>query len=283
MRENRYTKKIIKVLLKLIINIFAISVSIVAIFPLVWMGYSSVKDNGEFMRNTLALPTHIVLGNFAKAFEIGQLQVAIANSAFYSFINIIVVAIFSIITGYFIARYEFKGKKVMRLVYTMGMLIPLYALLVPLFVQYKILDMINQRITLIMTYYAMCISLGIFLTESFIKGIPIDIDEASIIDGCSMEQRLIRIIFPLCKPIIATVSILTLLSTWNEFAFAVILTPAIDLRTVSIALRYFTTGKQLDYTFLMAALLCTSLPIITTYILFSREVIRGMTAGAVKG
>ncbi len=235
------------------------------------------------MKDTLALPTHLVLENFPKAFEIGGLWNAMRNSAIYTCINVVVVVAFALITAYFLARYDFKGKRLIHTTYTIGMLIPLYALLVPIFVQYKMMDLINQRLPLIITYYAMSISLAIFLTESFIQGIPIDIDEASILDGCNIRQRLMRVIFPLCKPIVATVSILTMLNTWNEFAFAVILTPKIELRTVSIALRYYTTGLELEYTFLMAGLLSTSLPVIIAYLLFSKSVIKGMTAGAVKG
>ncbi len=268
---------------KTVMNVFAWAVSITMLFPVIWMSYSAVKDNGEFMKDTLALPSELVFSNFPKAFEIGSLWLAMANSAFYAVINIAVVVCFALLTAYFLARYDFKGKQAVRLTYLMGMLIPLYALLVPIFVQYRLLDMINNRLILIITYYAMSVPLAIFLAESFIAGIPSDIDEASIIAGCTMFQRLSRIIFPLCRPIVATICILTLLSTWNEFAFAVILTPDPELRTVSIALRYFTSGNDLDYTFLMAALLATSMPIIIAYMVFSKEVIKGMTAGAVKG
>ena len=279
----REKKSIGQILGTIVLNIIAWIASISVLFPLVWMAYSSVKDNGEFMKDTLSFPTELVFDNFSKAFEIGKLWLAMGNSALYSVINMLVVAVLAVLTAYFFSRYSFKGKKFMRMTYMMGMLIPLYALLVPLFVQYRLLNLINNRFALIITYYAMSISLAIFLAESFIDGIPTDIDEASVIDGCTMLQRIMYIIFPLCKPIIATISILTLLATWNEFVFAVVLTPDIDLRTVSIALRYFTSGRELDYTFLMAALLCTSLPVIIAYLMFSKEVIKGMTAGAVKG
>ncbi len=278
-----YKKKKTKHIYAVFMNLFAWVITITALYPVAWMAYSAVKDNKEFMVNTLSLPSKLMFTNFPKAFEVGQLWLAMGNSAFYAAVNVALTVVFAIITAYFLARYDFKGKKIINFIYVMGMLIPLYALLVPIFVQYKMLDMLNNRLTLIITYYATNVSLGIFLTESFIQGIPMDIDEASVIDGCSISQRLIKIIFPLCKPIIATVSILTLLNTWNEFAFAVILTPDIKMRTVSVAIRYFTSGRHMDYTFLMAALLCTSLPVIIAYLLFSKEVIKGMTAGAVKG
>lgn len=268
---------------KIAINVVCLLITFTCLYPLFWMAYSSLKEKSEFMRDTLALPTHLVFSNFPKAFKIGNLWCAMANSTFYSIINIILVSFISVTTAYFFARYEFPGKKLMKGAYLFGIVIPLYALLVPIFVQYRLIDMINHRMPLIVTYYAMSISLAIFLSESFIKGIPTDIDEASIIDGCSLWQRLYKIIFPLCRPIIATTGILTLLNTWNEFAFAVILTPEKSMRTVAVAIRSYSTGRELDYTFLLAALLSTSLPVIIAYIVFSKQVINGMTSGAVKG
>lgn len=271
------------ILSKLIMNVIAIIISITCIFPLFWMVYSSLKGKNEFMIDTLSLPTKLIFDNYPKAFNIGNLWNAIGNSAGYALLNVALVAFASVVTAYFFARFEFKGKKTIRTIYLLGILIPLYALLVPVFVQYRLLHLINTRISIIISYYAMCIPLGIFLTESFIEGIPIDIDEAAIIDGSSIFTRLTKIIFPLCKPILATVSILTLLTTWNEFAFAVILTPAKELHTVSVALSSYSTGLELDYTFLMAALVSTSIPIVLLYLIFSKYVIQGMTAGAVKG
>ena len=272
-----------KKLKKILINIFAWFVSLCALFPLIWMAYSSVKSNGDFLMDSLALPKEFVFINYPEAFEIGNLWLSMGNSLFYSVVNVTLVVTFAILTAYFLARYDFKGKNIVRIIYTMGMLTPLYALLVPIFVQYKMLGMLNNRLSLIISYYAMSIPLAIFLSESFIAGVPIAIDEASVVDGCSLGQRLLRIIFPLCMPIIATVAILTLLATWNEFAFAVILTPKLEMRTVSISLNYFTAGRELNYPFLMAALLSASLPVITAYLFFSKLVIKGMTAGAVKG
>lgn len=268
---------------KIAVNVITWAISITCIFPLVWMFYSSLKENSEFMRDTLSLPKHIFFSNFKKAFEVGDLWTAIANSAFYSLVNVVLVGSFALISAYFFSRYNFKGKKLLKVLYLMGILMPIYALLVPVSSQYRMLNALNQRWPLIITYYAVNVSLSLFLIESFIDGIPVDIDEAAIIDGCNLRQRLFKIILPICRPVLATTSILTLLATWNEFAFAIILTPDKKLRTISVALSSFSTGLKVDYTFLMAGLVGTSLPLIIIYLFFSKQVIKGMTAGAVKG
>ena len=267
----------------ILLNVLCVSMSIASVLPIVWLFYSSLKTNSEFMLDALSLPSKCMFGNYPKAFDLGNLWGAIKNSAIYSVINITLVNFSALLVGYFISRYEFKGKKFMYYVYMVGMLIPSYALLVPVFLQYRILDLLNTRIALIITYYALNMPLAIFLYESFILNIPNDIDEASIIDGCSMLQRIYMIILPLCKPITATVSILTLLQTWNEFGFAVVLNAEAAMRTVSVALRSYSTGMEVEYTFFMAGLFAAAIPVLVAYAFFSGQIVKGMTAGAVKG
>lgn len=266
-----------------IVNIVAIFISIVSIFPIFWLFYSSLKTKEEFLMDTISLPEALNFSNYPKAFQIGNLWNAMTNSGIYTIINVVLVSCVALIVAYFVSRFEFKGRKFFYYMFMIGMLIPLYSLLVPVFVQYKVLGLINNRLSLIISYYAMSMPLAIFLYESFICGIPIEIDEASIVDGCTLTQRIFKIIFPLCKPIMATIAILTALQTWNEFAFATVLTPSTQLRTVSVALRSYSSGLEVEYTFLMAGLFAASLPILLVYFFFSKQVVQGMVAGAVKG
>ncbi len=269
--------------LTVVANVICWSISIFCLLPLIWLFYSSLKTKEEFLLDTLALPQGLYLDNYPRAFDIGDLWTAMGNSAFYTSINVVLVGITALIVGYFMNRFTFKGKKFIYYTYMLGMLIPLYALLVPVFTQYHLLDMLNTRIVLIITYFAVSMPLAIFLYESFVDGIPYEIDEASTVDGCNLIQRILLIIMPLCRPIMATVAILTLLHTWNEYAFASILTTARELRTVSVALRSYNTGFDIEYNLLMTGLFSASLPVLVGYTIFSKQVVKGMTAGAVKG
>ena len=206
--------------ISVLLNIATMLISITCIFPLIWLAYNSVKDKFEFMKDTISLPADPQWGNFWEAIQLGNLIPATFNTVFNSVINVILVCLGSIIVGYFLERYEFRGKKIISAIFLVGMVIPLYSLLVPMFLQYKVLGMLNTRFVLILPYFAMQISLGILLCKSFVHGIPKEIEEAAVIDGCGMRQLLKNMIFPLCKPMISTVGILTLLASWNEFAFA---------------------------------------------------------------
>lgn len=276
-------KKPMKAMNSILANGICWFISLVSLFPIVWLLYSSLKSNEEFLMDTLALPKKIIFSNYPRAFEIGNLWTAIMNSSIYVAVNVVLVCISAFIVAYFVTRYRFKGKKFIYYTFMLGMLIPLYALLVPVFVQYRVLNLLNTRLSLILTYFAMEMPLAIFLYESFIGGIPCEIDEAATVDGCTLMQRMMLIIFPLCRPIMATVAIITLLHTWNEFAFAVILTPQTELRTIAVALRSYSAGAKVEYAFLMAGLFAASLPVLLAYFFFSKQVVKGMTAGAVKG
>lgn len=265
------------------INLVCTIMSISCIYPLFWMGYTSLKTKGEFIQDTLSFPVDLQFYNYVKAFEIGNLWQAMTNSMINVIINVVVVCVLATINGYFFSRVEFKGKKIIYGCYVIGFLIPIYGMLVPVFTQYKLLGLVNKRASLWISYYAMQIPLATFLVESFIRGIPRAIEEAAAIEGCTLWDRIWKVIFPLCIPIISTVAILTALITWNEFGFAAVLITRPELRTISIAVRSFTSGLDLQYTYLIAALTSASIPIIAIYLAFSRQIINGVTASAVKG
>ena len=269
-------------LLTALLNLIAALISLSCIFPLVWLFYSSLKTKGEFLTNSLSLPTVLHWHNYVRAFELGNLVVSSLNSSFYVFVNILLVTSSALVAGYLLARDNFKGKKIIYFTYLIGFLVPIYGMLVPVFLQFRLMNLINSRVSLIFPYYAMQVPLAIFLIESFIRGIPRSIDEAAAIEGCGLNQTLRLVIFPLSSPAIATVVILTSLQTWNEFGFSAVLIRDISLRTISVAVRSFRAGLQLEYTFMMAALVSVSIPIIALYIIFSKYIISGITTTGVK-
>lgn len=271
-----------QLIVKLMVNLIAIIISLSCIFPLIWLLYSSLKTKGEFLKNSLSFPEVFQWGNYSRAFELGNLFTSTLNSSFYVAVNIVLVSVSAIIAGYFIARFNFKGKKIIYFMYLLGFLIPIYGMLVPIFLQFKLLDMINTRTVLIFPYYAMQVPLAIFLIESFIRGIPRAIDEAAMMEGCNINQTLRHVIFPLSAPAVATIVILTSLQTWNEFGFSAVLISSLNLRTVSVAIQSFRAGMELELTFMMAALVSVSIPIIAVYLGFSKYIISGITTSGVK-
>lgn len=267
----------------LFLNLIVAFISISCLFPVIWMLYSSLKTESEFAISRISLPKELNFDNFSKAFEIGRMQDYFMNSLFNAVVSVIFIVIFSFFIAYFFARYDFKFKRMVYFIVLFGLVIPIHGLLVPIFIQFSSLGMLDNRFTLILPYVAFGLPTAVFLLDSFIKTIPIEIEEAAVIDGCSLIQRMILVILPLCRPIISTIIVLSFLSSWNEFPFALTLLTSNDFKTVPIGLTNFSGQYSTDYTQLMAGLVITVLPVIIVYLGLNKQIVKGMTAGAVKG
>jgi len=276
---NKLKSTLLGVPANLIVALFTVS----AIFPIVWMIYTSLKTNPEFSLSLFSLPQNPTFDNYAKAFRVGDLGNALFSSLFNTLVAIPLIVLGSFVLGYFFARYRFRFKSVVAFALLVGMLIPIHSLLVPLFLQFKWFGMLDNRFTLILPYVAFNLSLTTFLFQSFIRDIPTEIEEAAYIDGSTSDYALFRIILPICLPMVSTAVILNVLHTWNELPFAFILNRSSELFTLPIWLTYFSGQYTTDYTGKIAGLVITSLPIVILYLFFSNKIMNGMTAGAVKG
>jgi len=185
--------------------------------------------------------------------------------------------------AYALARYSFKLNALIFVLFISGLLVPVHGLLIPVFILFKRINLLDHRFTLILPYIAFGLPLAVFLFESFIKGIPREMEEASFIDGAGLPFTLRRIILPMTAPAVATVTILSFLNCWNEFPFALVLLKTKALKTLPIGLTNFSGQFATDYTKLMAALMITIVPMMIVYFLSYKTIMRGMVAGAVKG
>lgn len=268
-----------------ILNAIMLLFSLSCIFPLVWMLYSSLKVKREFNKDIISLPTDPTIQNFIDVltnpdYHIGD---SILNSVRTTVISVALIVFFGFIVGYFLARIRFKGSKIIWLMLLMGMLIPVHSLLVPIYVVFNRTGLSNQWFTLIIPYVAFGMPIAVFLCQSFIKEVPTALEEAASIDGCSFSGTLFKVIMPICKPIMITVAILQTFSCWNEFSFALVLIKDTALQTVPLAMTQFTGQFSSDYPKIMAAMLITMAPIVILYFAFSKQIIKGMVAGAIKG
>ena len=271
-----------KVLINIVLWIFSLS----CIFPLFWMGYSSLKLKRQFNADVISIPWKTAtLQNYTDIlnnpdYHLGE---SMWNSARTTIISIVLIVLFSFIIGYILARVRFKLNRPLYAMFLMGMLIPIHSLLVPIYVVFKNLGISNQWYTLLMPYISFGLPMGIFLVEGYVKSIPVSLEEAAAIDGSSFSRSLWEIIWPLCRPILITVAIIQVFSCWNEFSFALVLIQNVHLQTVPLALTQFKGQFGSDYPLQMTAMLITMSPIVVLYFCFSNQIIKGMVAGAVKG
>ncbi|TVY03376.1 carbohydrate ABC transporter permease [Cohnella terricola] len=257
--------------------------SFACVFPIIWIIYSSLKTKDEFMLNAVKLPAHPEFRNYYKAFVEGKMAHYFISSGLNSVIAVVVVVFLSFCAAYALSRFRFRFRNAIYTFFIAGMLIPVYGLLVPLFLQFKQFGLYDKFYTLIIPYIAIRLPLPIFLLESYIRSVPVELDEAAHMDGASKFYSMTRILFPICRPAIATIVILVFLDTWNEFPFSLVLVTNEAFKTLPVGLTNFYGQYTSDYTTLMAAMVLSILPVLAVYLAFYKYIIQGMTAGAVKG
>ncbi len=268
-----------------LMNLVLIVFSFTCIFPIIWMFYSSLKEKRVFNADTVGLPKNPTLVNYIRILTNSDyhLSASMWNSVRTTAISIIFIVLFSFIVGYILARVRFKMNRPLYLMFLMGMLIPIHSLLVPIYVVFNKCGISNKWYTLLLPYISFALPMGIFLVEGYVKGIPISLEEAAAIDGSSFSYTMWKIIMPICQPILVTVGIIQIFGCWNEFSFALVLIKSVTLQTVPLALTQFKGQFASDYPKQMAAMLITMSPIIILYFAFSKQIIKGMVSGAVKG
>lgn len=279
------TQKIKKGILAAVMNLILWIFSLSCIFPIIWMIYSSLKEKRAFNADIIGLPKNPTLINYIRILTNSDyhLGASMWNSLRTTVLSIALIIIFSFVVGYILARIRFKLNRVLYVMFLMGMLIPIHSLLVPIYVVFKRCGLSNRWFTLLLPYVSFGLPMGIFLVEGFVKTVPVDLEEAAAIDGSSFSRTLWSIIFPICRPILVTVAIIQVFSCWNEFSFALVLIKDVELQTVPLALTQFKGQFASDYPKQMAAMLITMAPIVALYFGFSKQIINGMVAGAVKG
>ncbi len=280
--KHRVGKGVLGVFLNVILWIF----SLTCIFPLIWMFYSSLKEKREFNANIIGMPKNPNFQNYIDVMtnKDTNLVSAMINSVRTTVLAVALIVIFAFICGYILARINFKLNKPLYVVFLMGMLIPTHSLLVPTFVIFSQLNMDNKWFTLLFPYVTFGLPVSLFLVQGYIKGIPSALEEAAAIDGSSFSRTLFSIILPICKPILVTVAIIQVFGNWNEFTFALVLLKSNGgWATLPLAMRQFSGQFSTNYPQLMAAMLITMAPVVIFYFAFSKQIIKGMVAGAVKG
>ena len=283
--KNDVPTKIKKGVLGVFLNAVLLIFSATCIFPLVWMFYSSLKEKRVFNADIIGLPKNPTLLNYKNILSNPdyQLGTSMKNSLVVTACSVFLIVLFGFIVGYILARVRFKLNRVLYVMFLMGMLIPIHSLLVPIYLVFKNTGLSDKWFTLIIPYVAFGLPTAIFLVEGFVKGVPTALEEAAAIDGSSFSRTLFQIIMPICRPIMTTVAIINVFTCWNEFSFALVLLKNQKLHTVPLAMTQFTGQFGSDYPKIMAAMLLTMSPIVVLYFTCSKQIIKGMVAGAVKG
>lgn len=259
-------------------------VAVFFIFPLLIILNNSFKTTPELVLNfPLSMPESLNLTNYTTAWNKLELGSAFLNSLIYTGVSVVLIAVLCSITAWAIARGQSGFFSFCRVYFIIGILIPAQALVLPIYLLWNSMGLINSRPGLITLYVSTGLSFGIFLQTNFMKTVPIDIEEAARIDGCNVYQTFFKVVMPLLKAPMATLIITQSFSIWNDYMLANLMIQSKAKRTVIIAMKTLFSTTKNDYATAMAAIILSATPIIILFVALQKQFIKGMTIGAVKG
>ncbi|CAH1213038.1 Diacetylchitobiose uptake system permease protein NgcG [Paenibacillus allorhizoplanae] len=257
---------------------------LVWIYPFLWMVSASFKTQSEFFANGLKLlPNSFQMGNLIRAWNEANFERYFLNSVVISISTILIVLIATATCGYVLGRYTFRGKKLLLGVLVASMFVPMEFAIIPIYDLIKNLGLMNNLLGVILAEAGGAHIIFILLFSTFFSQIPKELEEASIMDGCGFLRTFLRIMLPLSKPIVGSVTIMQFIWSWNSFMIPLILTlSSPNLRPLAVGLYALRGENVVDWTGIAAGGTIAILPIIVIFLFLQRYFVDGI-AGAVKG
>ena len=271
-------------LAKFLIRTFLLIFAVIQIFPLYWLFMFSFKSNKEiFGGNIIGLPKEWLWENYRIAASGGDLLSYFSNSILVTTVTVILTITLATMASYAITRLKWKLSKTVLNFFLLGIMIPLHAALLPLFLVLRNLNILNTYFALIIPYSAFNLPIAIFIFTGFFETIPREMEESALIDGCNIYKMFSKIMIPLMKPAIATVAIFIYLATWNELMFAVIFINKQKFMTLPVGMMSLVSKYRTEWGPIGASLVFAVLPSIIIYMILSKRVQESIRAGAIKG
>lgn len=260
---------------------------VIYIFPFFLVLINALKEKTDIIRDPLALVGEqgATFAYFIEAADRMHFFRALGNSLLITVVSTALIVIFSSMAAYIMTRKNWLACRTLFVMMILSLAIPFQVLMIPLVSIYGgIFHILNHRATLIFMHVGFCVSMSCFLFCGTIRStIPLELEEAASIDGCSQFQIFRKIVFPLLKPTIATTIIINALNIWNDYLLPSLILTDNELQTLPIATRVFYGAFSSDLNLLMAALVLMIVPILVLYLFLQKHIINGVVAGAVKG
>ena len=274
-----------------LIYIFLSLWAVIVVYPLAWTLYSALKTDKEIIFTPWSFPAQLHFENFVRAWTKAQIGDFFFNTLLVVIPSLVFTLLLSAMVAYVMARFEFRGKKVIYYLILAGMMFPIFLALVPLYFIMQYLGLRNTFHGLILVYIAFSLPFTVFFLVGFFRTLPKELIEASIIDGATHTQTFFKVMLPLAQPGLVTMAIFNFLGQWNQFILPTLLMDSTGLepgqtRYVLAQGLYFLTlqqGYQNDWSGLFAAVSMVMLPTLLVYIIFQEKIEKGLTVGALKG
>lgn len=278
---SRKTKKI---LFRIVIGLLLLFFLIWTIFPFFWLISTSFKGDKEILSNSglQLLPQSPTLQHYQNAFGKTHFGTYIANSAQVTVISSLFILLAAIMGGYALSRYQFKWKNTIIVIMLASQMVPLITAIIPMYILYSEIGLVNTLWSLIITYTATNIPFCMITMASFFTRIPVSLEEAGQIDGCNRFQGVVRIVLPVMLPSIVAIFVFAFTGCWNELFYSIMMINSDKLRTIPAGLMNFVSKFDIDWGQMSAAAAVTLIPVVILFFAVQKYIVAGLTAGSVK-
>ena len=278
---SRKTKNAIGTTIRVLVLVFFF---LLVVLPIYWIVITSFKTSGEILdlNNITFFPKDFTLENYTGLFEQFHYGVLLKNSLLVSVASALVVTVFSMLGGYSLARYKFRGKQTVVLFFLITQMIPGILVIIPLYIIFSKLGMINTHNGLFIYYVTVNLPFCVITMRSFFERIPITLEEAAKVDGCTKMQSLFKIVFPIMFPGIVSVFVFGFIGAWNELIAGSIFISTPEMWTIPVGLKTLIGKYNVEWGLLMAGGVMALIPTALMFAVMQKFIVEGMTAGAVK-
>lgn len=269
---------------RLSVHLVLLVYTALALFPIALILVNSVKSRQAIFDDPMALPTLETLSfvGFEKVLSATNFGLYFANSLIVTGVSLALIVLLGAMAAWALSEYDFPGRRLLSLFIAIGIMIPIRLGTVAILQFVVALDLVNTRTALVLVYTAQGLPLAVMILSEFIRQVPAELKDAARCDGVGEFAIFFQVILPLVRPAIATVAVFTMIPAWNDLWFPLILAPADETKTVTLGVQQFIGQYVTDWNSVLAALSLAVLPILVLYAFMSRQLIRGLTSGAVK-
>jgi raffinose/stachyose/melibiose transport system permease protein len=257
--------------------------ALLVLLPIAFMVLGSLKATREIFQRPFALPAAPRWQNYAEVWGAAHFAAYFRNSLVVTAASMALILAAGTLASYALARYRFRGNDLLFLFFLAGIMVPVRLAIIPLFIMMRDLRLLDTLWSLILVYAASGLPSAIFILTGFFRTLPEDLDQAARIDGAGELAILVRVLLPLVRPALAIVTVYNIIPIWNDFFFPLVFIHQDRLKTLPLGLTVFFGEFQTNWALLFAGLTLAAAPVLALYVLMSRQFIRGLTAGAVKG
>lgn len=268
----------------IVVHAVLLGYTLLALAPILLVIMNSFKSRRAIFNDPLALPTadSFSLIGYQRVLERADFGLYFGNSLLVTIVPLFLVLLFGAMCAWALAEYRFRGSRWLALYMAIGIMVPIRLGTVSILEIMVELNLVNTHMALILVYTAQGLPLAIFILTEFMRQIPRDLKEAARCDGASEYRIFFQIALPLIRPALATVAVFTMVPMWNDLWFPLILAPGEKTQTIQLGVQQFIGQYATDWNAVLSALTLAVLPVLLLYVFFSQQLIRGLTAGAVK-